>query len=91
MHERLRPLLEELSWAHEYDVRFDKETQLWGTDKDNLKELWSFPNSVFYALTVATSTGYERVSPRTDAGRLFTVLFGLFGIPLLFITGLFIS
>ena len=83
---RMLPVLQSLSWTHEYDDRFAPDVQLWADREDELKELWSLPNSVFYALTVATSTGYERVSPETDAGRVFTVLFGLIGIPLLFIT-----
>uniref|UniRef100_A0A8L8K9P4 Ion_trans_2 domain-containing protein n=1 Tax=Heligmosomoides polygyrus TaxID=6339 RepID=A0A8L8K9P4_HELPZ len=39
-----------------------------------------------YALTVITSTGYDHVTPTTDPGRIFTVFFGLIGIPLMFIT-----
>jgi hypothetical protein len=30
--------------------------------------------------------GYDHVTPSTNAGRLFTVFFGLLGIPLMFIT-----
>lgn len=30
--------------------------------------------------------GYDHVTPTTDPGRIFTVFFGLIGIPLMFIT-----
>lgn len=30
--------------------------------------------------------GYDHVTPSTDPGRIFTVFFGLVGIPLMFIT-----
>uniref|UniRef100_A0A0N5AXT6 Ion_trans_2 domain-containing protein n=1 Tax=Syphacia muris TaxID=451379 RepID=A0A0N5AXT6_9BILA len=33
-----------------------------------------------------TIEGYDHVTPNTDAGRIFTVFFGLVGIPLMFIT-----
>lgn len=31
-------------------------------------------------------SGYDHVTPTTDPGRVFTVFFGLLGIPLMFIT-----
>jgi hypothetical protein len=96
----MRPLLLELSRKHEFDERFTPHDQLW-TDQDaELTTKWSFSAAVLYALTVITSTGsfsliifnnnyfqgYDHVTPTTDAGRLFTVFFGLVGIPLMFIT-----
>lgn len=47
---------------------------------------WTFAASILYALTVITSTGYDHLSPITDMGRIFTVFYGLLGIPLMFIT-----
>ncbi|CAJ0946911.1 unnamed protein product, partial [Mesorhabditis belari] len=86
MEARLRPLLYELSSTHEYDDRFTKEGQLWTNYAENLETRWSFDAAVLYALTVITSTGYDHVTPTTDPGRIFTVFFGLLGIPLMFIT-----
>ncbi|KAK6034380.1 hypothetical protein COOONC_28113 [Cooperia oncophora] len=34
----------------------------------------------------AKKTSYDHVTPTTDPGRIFTVFFGLIGIPLMFIT-----
>ncbi|GMR32498.1 hypothetical protein PMAYCL1PPCAC_02693, partial [Pristionchus mayeri] len=83
---RIRPLLSILSQTHEYDDRFADDAQLWTDSKQELTTRWTFPASVLYALTVITSTGYDHVTPTTDPGRVFTVFFGLLGIPLMFIT-----
>ncbi|VDK79004.1 unnamed protein product [Onchocerca ochengi] len=83
---RMRPLLSILSSTHEYDDRFTLNDQLWTDSEEELVTRWSFAASVLYALTVITSTGYDHVTPNTNPGRLFTVFFGLVGIPLMFIT-----
>ncbi|CAI4225437.1 unnamed protein product [Auanema sp. JU1783] len=83
---RLIPLLNRLSNTHEYDDKFTEKLQMWKDDPKQLKTKWSFAASVLYALTVVTSTGYDHVTPTTDPGRIFTVFFGLIGIPLMFIT-----
>ncbi|CAI5453999.1 unnamed protein product [Caenorhabditis angaria] len=83
---RILPLLEELSRAHEYDDRFAIKKQLWTGKEEGMETRWTFAAAVLYALTVITSTGYDHVTPATDPGRIFTVFFGLIGIPLMFIT-----
>ncbi|VDN59225.1 unnamed protein product [Dracunculus medinensis] len=82
----MRPLLSILSRAHEHDDRFTLKDQFWTDAEDQLVTKWSFAAAVLYALTVITSTGYDHVTPSTDPGRIFTVFFGLVGIPLMFIT-----
>lgn len=42
---------------------------------------WSFGQSVFYAGTVLTTIGYGNVSPLTSLGKLFVIVFSLFGLP----------
>lgn len=83
---RMRPLLSVLSRTHEYDERFTPEAQMWTDSEKSLNTKWTFAASSLYALTVITSTGYDHLTPLTDAGRIFTVLYGLLGIPLMFIT-----
>jgi hypothetical protein len=41
---------------------------------------------VLYVLTVLTTCGYSEVSVNTDVGKIFSVIFALVGIPLMFIT-----
>ncbi|UMM42471.1 hypothetical protein L5515_018290 [Caenorhabditis briggsae] len=56
------------------------------SSRDGMTTRWTFAAATLYALTVITSTGYDHVTPATDPGRIFTVFFGLIGIPLMFIT-----
>ncbi|KAI6205568.1 hypothetical protein M3Y94_00807100 [Aphelenchoides besseyi] len=83
---RLRPLLSTLSRTHEYDDKFTLDQQMWTDSESELHNKWTFAAAVLYALTVITSTGYDHLSPITDSGRIFTVFYGLLGIPLMFIT-----
>ncbi|XP_062322674.1 potassium channel subfamily K member 5-like [Osmerus eperlanus] len=43
---------------------------------------WDWGNSVIFAATIITTIGYGNVAPKTDGGRVFCILYGLFGIPL---------
>ncbi|XP_006126602.2 potassium channel subfamily K member 5 isoform X1 [Pelodiscus sinensis] len=43
---------------------------------------WNWPNAVIFAATVITTIGYGNVAPKTPAGRVFCVFYGLFGVPL---------
>ncbi|DAA16611.1 potassium channel subfamily K member 5 [Bos taurus] len=43
---------------------------------------WNWPNAMIFAATVITTIGYGNVAPKTPAGRLFCVFYGLFGVPL---------
>lgn len=97
----MRPLLSVLSRTHEYDERFTREAQMWTDSVEEMTTKWTFAAAALYALTVITSTGilkkkqlnilckkigYDHLTPSTDAGRIFTVFYGLLGIPLMFIT-----
>ncbi|XP_012939351.1 potassium channel subfamily K member 1 [Aplysia californica] len=43
---------------------------------------WSFGQAFFFASTVVTTIGYGRVTPLSDAGKAFCILFAVVGIPL---------
>ncbi|XP_037375540.1 potassium channel subfamily K member 5 [Talpa occidentalis] len=43
---------------------------------------WNWPNAMIFAATVITTIGYGNVAPKTPAGRLFCIFYGLFGVPL---------
>ncbi|KAM8913750.1 potassium channel subfamily K member 5a isoform 2-T2 [Spinachia spinachia] len=43
---------------------------------------WNWPNAVIFAATVITTIGYGNIAPKTSAGRVFCIFFGLFGVPL---------
>ncbi|BFZ07840.1 hypothetical protein BsWGS_10879 [Bradybaena similaris] len=43
---------------------------------------WSFGQALFFASTVVTTIGYGRVTPLSDAGKAFCIVFAVLGIPL---------
>ncbi|KAI6235715.1 hypothetical protein M3Y95_00080800 [Aphelenchoides besseyi] len=53
---------------------------------ENMHNKWTFPTALLYVLTVLTTCGYGEVSVDTDVGKVFSVIFALVGIPLMFIT-----
>jgi potassium channel subfamily K protein 2 len=42
---------------------------------------WSFHTSFFFAGTVATTIGYGSITPKTDEGKAFCIVFTIIGIP----------
>jgi len=47
------------------------------------RKMWTFGGSVFFVITLVTTLGYGNFHPRTPEGQLFTVLFGLVGLPVM--------
>jgi len=47
------------------------------------RKMWTFSGAVFFVITLVTTLGYGNFHPRTPQGQLFTVLFGLVGLPVM--------
>ncbi|XP_071523653.1 uncharacterized protein [Panulirus ornatus] len=45
-------------------------------------DMWSLVDSIYYTMTAVTTIGYGHLYPVTRAGRLFSVLYCLVGVPL---------
>ncbi|CAI2313670.1 unnamed protein product [Caenorhabditis sp. 36 PRJEB53466] len=43
---------------------------------------WSFKSAALYSLGILTTLGYGKIEPQTINGRISTVIYGFFGIPL---------
>ncbi|XP_043216956.1 TWiK family of potassium channels protein 7-like [Amphibalanus amphitrite] len=46
---------------------------------------WNFPNALLFTVTIMTTIGYGHISPKTNGGQLFTILFAMIGTPLLLV------
>nr|XP_014349148.1 PREDICTED: potassium channel subfamily K member 7 [Latimeria chalumnae] len=72
--ENLEEFLEHVLTANKYKV---------SALQDRLEEeSWDFSSSFFFVSTVITTTGYGHTVPLSDGGKVFCIIFSLFGIPL---------
>ncbi|CAI5455146.1 unnamed protein product [Caenorhabditis angaria] len=80
--ECLREFLRNLSNLHVPIDNYLKFTE----SNSEVQKRWTFPASVLFSFTILTTIGYGNVTPATDAGKVFTMIYGAFGIPLFLIT-----
>lgn len=62
-------------------VEIITEAEHWGFTTGWL-EKWSYTGALFFSGTVITTIGYGHFAPRTFPGRLFCMIYALFGIPI---------
>ncbi|GAA6234293.1 potassium channel subfamily K member 2 isoform X1 [Lates japonicus] len=51
-------------------------------NSSNQTSLWDLSSSFFFAGTVITTIGFGNISPHTEGGRIFCIIYALLGIPL---------
>ncbi|KAK8386516.1 hypothetical protein O3P69_010859 [Scylla paramamosain] len=51
-------------------------------DGRNHTEVWNFPASLMFCLSVFSMIGYGHMTPRTEWGKIATIIYAVFGIPL---------
>ncbi|CAI4222985.1 unnamed protein product [Auanema sp. JU1783] len=59
--------------------KYERQLDIKYTDQ---KIPWDFWHSMLYAQTICTTIGYGHLYPSTVAGRVFTMIYAIFGIPL---------
>jgi len=53
-----------------------------GITSDTASKTWDFWGSFYHCITIITTIGYGNFAAVTDGGRVFTMVYALFGIPL---------
>ncbi|KAG8034013.1 hypothetical protein G9C98_008494 [Cotesia typhae] len=53
-----------------------------GYNGKSVKDVWSLPAALMFCLSVFTMIGYGNIVPRTMWGKVATVVYAIFGIPL---------
>uniref|UniRef100_A0A803T2P8 Potassium two pore domain channel subfamily K member 10 n=1 Tax=Anolis carolinensis TaxID=28377 RepID=A0A803T2P8_ANOCA len=51
-------------------------------DSSNSSSHWDLGSAFFFAGTVITTIGYGNIAPSTEGGKIFCILYAIFGIPL---------
>ncbi|VDD90262.1 unnamed protein product [Enterobius vermicularis] len=68
-----------------YDTDFITANHLSKRHSD-IQRTWTLTNAIFFTTTLLTSIGYGNMVPITPKGRMFCVVYALFGVPLMLIT-----
>ncbi|XP_067614749.1 uncharacterized protein [Eurosta solidaginis] len=64
-----------------WQLQAERQPQ-WQLQKQQQQFEWNFATSFLYSLTVVTTVGYGTITPRTTLGRMVTIVYATFGIPL---------
>ncbi|XP_071531996.1 two pore potassium channel protein sup-9-like [Panulirus ornatus] len=53
----------------------------WDGGNTTLHNKWTIDGGFLYSLTVITTIGYGHISPHTDFGKMMTIIYTIFGMP----------
>ena len=65
-----------IEYQHEMAMAIEK-----GYDARTNEERWTFPSALMFSLSVFTMIGFGHLVPRTNWGKIATMLYAVFGIP----------
>ncbi|XP_058464117.1 potassium channel subfamily K member 6-like [Malaya genurostris] len=64
-------------------VRASRSQQVANTQNNTKPYKWTYASAFLYSLTLITTIGYGGISPRTQWGRIASLAYALFGIPII--------
>ncbi|PAV92031.1 hypothetical protein WR25_22696 isoform B [Diploscapter pachys] len=67
------------------DSQLREYEQELGIQWSQQKTKWDFANALLYAGSICTTIGWGNIFPVTNAGRILTMIYSLFGIPLVLV------
>ncbi|KAL4092402.1 hypothetical protein QTP88_026905 [Uroleucon formosanum] len=82
-------VLHELNWTklvyeplHKFETQIISTKNIQGYDSKNTEQ-WSLTGALLYSVTVITTIGYGNLAPKTPEGKIVTMVYALFGVPLM--------
>ncbi|XP_030756208.1 TWiK family of potassium channels protein 12 [Sitophilus oryzae] len=65
-------------------VHQDQVSQIFkhGYDERPVEEIWTFPAALMFCLSIITMVGYGNMVPKTFEGKILTMVYAIFGLPL---------
>jgi hypothetical protein len=72
---------ETLSLLTKYQNNFTHYVHL-GYDKNDVEKIWNYSSALMFCLSVFSMIGYGNLLPRTNFGKIMTMIYASFGIPL---------